>query len=78
MPPQKKKEPAPGPSWETLTSESIWELTDLEYIRESLEAVETALQSFATVVYLDVVLRIDDKVVAAHHDGTKWWVKFGG
>jgi hypothetical protein len=40
-----------------------------------LEATETAMQGISMIKYIDVVLQFDDKVVAAHHDGLKWWVK---
>ena len=76
MPPS-KKEPAPGPDW-VQDGETLWQLADLEMLRESLEATETALQSIAALDYADVVLRINENVVACHHDGLKWWVKFGG
>lgn len=73
MPPRKRvvlassiKEPPP------------WELSDILALNEALEAVETALQGMSTVQTIDVLLQFDEKVVACHHDGKKWWVKFGG
>lgn len=52
-------------------------MTDLKGLAEALEAVETALQGVSMVKYVDMILNVDDKVVAANHDGAKWWVKFG-
>lgn len=76
--PEKKLEPKKGPARAASGDEKVWQLNDLEEIQEALEATEVALQGIAAIVTADVVLRINDNVVAAHHDGLKWWVKFGG
>ena len=76
--PEKKLEPKKGPNRAASGDEKVWQLTDLTEISEALEATETALQSIAAIVTADVFLRINGNVVAAHHDGMKWWVKFGG
>lgn len=78
MPPRKKAEPTPGPSWTALDGETVWELSDMLALNEALEATETALQGMSMIRTIDVVLQFDEKVVACHHDGQKWWVKFGG
>lgn len=74
---RKKAEPRPGPGWSAEAGESVWDMTDLKGLAEALEAVETALQGVSMVKYVDMILNVDDKVVAANHDGAKWWVKFG-
>lgn len=76
MAPRKKVPPVPGPSW---SSEGpVWDAADILALNEALEATETALQGMSMIKHVDIVLQFDDKVVAAHHDGQKWWVKFGG
>lgn len=53
-----------------------WDLEDLKSIIESLESSEATLQGYTAVDSIDVVLRYQEKIVVAHHDGTKWRVKF--
>lgn len=76
MPPRKKVPPTPGPMWSSLEDEDVYNLDDLVALREALESTETALQGIAALKYVDMILLIDSKVVACHHDGQKWWVKF--
>jgi hypothetical protein len=71
-----RKTPSPGPAWAALEDETVWQLPDILALNEALEATETALQGMSMIRSIDVVLQFDEKVVAAHHDGTKWWVKF--
>lgn len=74
--PEKKLEPKKGSNRAASGDEKVWQLTDLTEISEVLEATETALQSISAIVAADIFLRINENVVAAHHDGAKWWVKF--
>lgn len=78
MPPRKKVPPTPDPSWTYEQDDPVWDVADILALNEALEATETALQGMSMIKNIDVVLQFDDKVVAAHHDGQKWWVKFGG
>lgn len=76
MPPRKNTS-TPGPGWTALDDQTpIWELADILALNEALEATETALQGMSMIKVIDVVLQFEEKVVAAHHDGLKWWVKF--
>jgi hypothetical protein len=55
---------------------TLWEVQDLRSLVEALEEAETSLQGFSSINSVDLVLTFETKVVVAHHDGTKWWVKF--
>jgi hypothetical protein len=75
--PPRKNTSTPGPGWTALDDQTpIWELADILALNEALEATETALQGMSMIKVIDVVLQFEEKVVAAHHDGLKWWVKF--
>lgn len=74
---RKKAVPKPGPAWAAEVGEAVWTLPDIQSLAEALEAVETSLQGVSMVKFVDMLLNIDDKIVVAHHDGSKWWVKFG-
>lgn len=56
---------------------TLWNVPDLKLLAETLEEVETSLQGFSTIDSIDLLLHFETKLVVAHHDGTKWWVKFG-
>lgn len=55
---------------------TLWDVPDLKSLAETLEEAETSLQGFSTINSIDLVLSFETKVVVAHHDGAKWWVKF--
>lgn len=66
-----------NPPKNTATPQAgAWDQSDLLALNEALEATEAALQGMSMIKKIDIVLQFDDKVVAVHHDGQKWWVKF--